>query len=429
MNSLSHKDSPGSGLPATPSITTKTSQANAAWEEPVSFPEWHEILALEPLDAQTRAHYAQAIIVYLGYCEASHERASIAGAKRYLDGGTQRGRPDASARAGLRWFFTAYRRCRGSDRKPGNRPPSPSLPVSTVIPPGTPSWEADLIRRIRLRGFLWNTEQAYRAWMNRFAAKVAPATPDQTGAPEVREFLTALAIQKVSASTQRQALNALVFYFREGLERDLGDLGDFRRARRGPRIPVVLSRAELDRFFAQLKGTWLLMAQLQYGSGLRITELVELRVQSLDLDRNRVLVFGGKGDKDRATVLATPLVPRLRAQLDRLRGLFADDRKNNAPPSLAPAGHREEIPGRRRPMAMAMAVPDGGMVARSADGDRSPASRARRKLSTRDQGGHATRCHRQTGDTSCASTLLCHASAGGGCRHPHRSRVARSCQR
>ena len=112
MNSLSHKDSPGSGLPATPSITTKTSQANAAWEEPVSFPEWHEILALEPLEPRTRACHAQAIIVYLGYCEASHERASIAGAKRYLDGGTQRGRPDASARAGLRWFFTAYRRCR-----------------------------------------------------------------------------------------------------------------------------------------------------------------------------------------------------------------------------------------------------------------------------------------------------------------------------
>ncbi len=94
----------------------ETSQANPAWEEPVSFPEWHEILALEPLDAQTRAHYAQAIIVYLGCRKASHERASIAGAKRYLDGGTQRGRPDASARAGLRWFFTAYRRCRGSDR-------------------------------------------------------------------------------------------------------------------------------------------------------------------------------------------------------------------------------------------------------------------------------------------------------------------------
>jgi site-specific recombinase XerD len=168
------------------------------------------------------------------------------------------------------------------------------------IPPGTPQWEADLIRKIRLRGFLWNTEQIYRSWMNRFAARIAPTLPDQAGSEEVRDFLSDLAVQQqVAASTQRQALNALVFYFREVVQRDLGDLGEYRRARRGSRIPVVLSRAEIDRLFAQLQGTWLLMAQLQYGSGLRITELVELRVQSLDLDRHRVLIFGGKGNKDR----------------------------------------------------------------------------------------------------------------------------------
>jgi integron integrase len=207
-----------------------------------------------------------------------------------------------------------------------------------VIPPGTPSWEAELIRKIRLRGFLWNTEQIYRSWMNRFASSVAPATPPEAGSAEVRDFLTALAVRQVAASTQRQALNALVFYFREVVGRDLGDLGDYRRARRGPRIPVVLSRIEIDRLFAQLQGTWLLMAQLQYGSGLRITELVELRVQSLDLDRHRVLIFGGKGDKDRATVLAKQLVPKLRDHLDRLRGLFANDRKNNAPAVWLPRG-------------------------------------------------------------------------------------------
>ena len=196
-----------------------------------------------------------------------------------------------------------------------------------------------LIRKIRLRGFLWNTEQTYRGWMKRFAVRIAPMTPDQAGPAEVRDYLTDLAVQQqVAASTQRQALNALVFYFREVVQRDLGDLGEYSRARRGPLIPVVLSRAELDRFFAQLIGTWLLMAQLQYGSGLRITELVELRVQSLDLDRHRVLIFGGKGNKDRATVLAKKLVPKLRDHLDRLRGLFAQDRENNAPAVWLPRG-------------------------------------------------------------------------------------------
>jgi integron integrase len=336
MNSLPQIPRPGSGPPATATITTKTSEANPAWEEPVYFPEWHEILALEPFDALTRERFGKAIISYLRYCRDSHERASIAGAKRYLEVAPKRGPFD---RDGLRWFFVTYRRRHDANRQTRPCPVVVQPPTPMPIPPGTPQWEADLIRKIRLRGFLWNTEQIYRSWINRFAARIAPTLPNQAGTTEVRDFLSDLAVQRqVAASTQRQALNALVFYFREVGQRDLGDLGEYRRARRGPRIPVVLSRAEIDRLFAQLQGTWLLMAQLQYGSGLRITELVELRVQSLDLDRHRVLIFGGKGNKDRATVLAKRLVPKLRDQLDRLRGLFANDRKNHAPAVWLPRG-------------------------------------------------------------------------------------------
>ena len=257
MNSLPQIPCPGIGLPITADITTKTGEEQAAWQEPVSFPEWHEILALEPLDALTRARFAKSIISYLRYYRESHERASIAGAKRYLDGGPHRGPLDRDA---LRWFFVANRRCHGADFQTIPRAQATPLPVPMVIPPGTPPWEAELIRRIRLRGFLWNTEQIYRRWMNRFAGRTAPISPDQAGATDVRDFLTALAVRQVAASTQRHALNALVFYFRELLGRDLGDLGDYRRARRGPRIPVVLSRAEIDQLFAQLQDTWLLIA-------------------------------------------------------------------------------------------------------------------------------------------------------------------------
>jgi integron integrase len=322
----------------------KTSNDNPAWEQPVYFPEWHEVLALEPLDAVVRARHKAAVIAYLWHCKKAHEKASIAGAKRYLDAGGQDGAQSTFARTGLRWFFVTYRQRHASD--PASHPLAVAslAPKPMLIPPGTPPWEVKLIRKIRLRGFLWNTEQTYRSWINRFAAMIAPATPDQGGPTQVRDFLTQLAVQKVSASTQRQALNALVFYFSEVEQKDLGDLGEYRRARRGPRIPVVLSRNELDRLFGQLHDTWLLMAQLQYGSGLRITELVELRVQSLDLDRNRVLVFGGKGDKDRATVLAKQLVPRLRARLDRLKDLFAQDRQNNAPPVWLPRGLERKYP-------------------------------------------------------------------------------------
>jgi len=342
MNMIRETIGPKSGVQTHATITTKTGETNPAWEEPVYFLEWHEILALEPLDALTRERFGKAIISYLRYCRDSHERASIAGAKRYLEAGRKLGQLDRDA---LHWFFVAYRRRREADLQPRPRPVLVQPPTPMPIPPGTPSWEADLIRKIRLKGFLWNTEQIYRSWMNRFAAKVVPATPDETGPTEVRDFLSDLAVrQQVAASTQRQALNALVFYFREVVQRDLGDLGEYRRARRGPRIPVVLSRAEIDRLFAQLQSTWLLMAQLQYGSGLRITELVELRVQSLDLDRHRLLIFGGKGNKDRATVLAKQLVPKLRDHLDRLRGLFANDRKSNALAVWLPRGLERKFP-------------------------------------------------------------------------------------
>ena len=207
------------------------------------------------------------------------------------------------------------------------------------IPPGTPPWEENLIRNVRLRGFQWNTEQIYRSWLRRFAAAVAPTLPDQAEAAQVRDFLSDLAVrQQVSASTQRQALNSLVFFFHEVLKKELGDLGEYRRPRRSPKIPVVLSRAEIDRLFTHLKDPWLLIAQIQYGSGLRVTELLELRVQSLDLDRRRILIFGGKGDKDRATVLAEPLVPKLRAHLKYLQGIFEQDRRDNAPAVWLPRG-------------------------------------------------------------------------------------------
>ena len=121
-------------------------------------------------------------------------------------------------------------------------------------------------------------------------------------------------------------------YFREALKRELGDIGDFQKAKfKHPRIPVVLSREELDKLFDALTGQTRLMAELQYGSGLRISELLELRVQSLDLARGRLLVRGGKGDKDRATVLSQKLVPQLQAQLGRLREISAKDRAENVP--------------------------------------------------------------------------------------------------
>lgn len=285
-------------------ITPKTGGTPKYWDQPVSFPEWGPLLELEPLESHVRYRHRQAIIRYLRHCKAAQKPASIADAKRYLEDGIAAEELGQIDRDALHWFFTTARQRQGRTTVAKAGAPMPAEgatsdvapPTPLPIPPDTPQWEARLIRIIRQRGLLWNTEQIYRSWLRRFADHVRPETPDTVGRNEVCAFLSEQAVQRqVAASTQRQALNALVFFFREVLQHDLGDLGDYQRARRGPKLPVVLSRGEVDRLLGQLDGTWRLMAELQYGSGLRITELVELRIQSLDLERNRVLIYGGKG--------------------------------------------------------------------------------------------------------------------------------------
>ncbi len=123
------------------------------------------------------------------------------------------------------------------------------------------------------------------------------------GGAEVRAFLSKLAVEeRVGVATQRQALNALVFYLREVAGQEPGDLSDFTKARKRVRIPVVLNRGECERLFAALEGTPRLMAELMFGSGLRLTELLRLRVKDVDLERGLVIVRAGKGDEDRVTV-------------------------------------------------------------------------------------------------------------------------------
>ena len=148
--------------------------------------------------------------------------------------------------------------------------------------------------------------------------------------PELpKRHLSDLVVNKgISPSSERQALSALVFFFKYAVKRELGEMDVYLRPRAQPRTPVALSRAELESLFAQLPEPWRLMAELQYGSGLRTSELLELRVQSLDLARGRLLVRPGTGDKDRVTVLPEKVVSRLQSHLARLRELFAQDRED-----------------------------------------------------------------------------------------------------
>jgi hypothetical protein len=279
---------------------------------PISFPHWKEALAQSSLSPQLKAAFVREILAFLKHCKSARAAATNEVAKHYLD--WREKQSSGPAREALRWFYREGRRALtpespqrtpqatdalvppgvSSGPPPQTRPPHPP-PAATDL--GSTPWEKELIRASRERGFLWRTEQTYREWAVRFARFIAPRSPFAAGGEEVASFLSALAVQgRASPSAQKQALNALVFLMQEALHRNLGQM-DFKRAYPKQRLPTVLSVAETRSLFAQMNGTTKLMAELAYGSGLRLMELLRLRVHHLDLDRGRLQVFAGKGDR------------------------------------------------------------------------------------------------------------------------------------
>jgi integron integrase len=161
---------------------------------------------------------------------------------------------------------------------------------------------------------------AYVAWIRRYILFHGKRHPAEMGAPEMTRFLTALVVdQRVSASTQNQALSALLFLYRDVLELDVPWLDGVVRARRPQRLPVVLTRAEVRAVLERLTGAPRLMAHLLYGSGLRLLECCRVRVQDVDFGANQIVVRGGKGDKDRVTMLPLSVKTDLARHLDTVR--------------------------------------------------------------------------------------------------------------
>ncbi len=172
---------------------------------------------------------------------------------------------------------------------------------------------------IRTNHFSYSTEKTYISWIYRFIIFHNKRHPEQMGGKEIAEFLSYLAVErKVSASTQNQALNALVFLYKKVLKTPLDDF-DFRRARLGKRLPVVLSRDEVLEVLSNLQGEYHLMASLLYGSGLRLTECLQLRVKDIDFNLNEIIVRAGKGNNDRRTLLLRLLIPQLERQIEKAK--------------------------------------------------------------------------------------------------------------
>ena len=181
---------------------------------------------------------------------------------------------------------------------------------------------------IRGRHYSIRTETAYLDWVRRFIAFYGYADPkSMDGTVEVKEYLDFLAMEReVAASTQNQALNALVFFFKNALHKPFGEMDAFVRAKRPQRLPEVMTKEEVQALFAQMEGVTALMAGLMYGGGLRLMECLRLRVKDIDFARRQILVRDGKGQKDRITMLADRFSEPLKSQLERARAVYEADR-------------------------------------------------------------------------------------------------------
>ena len=340
----------------------------------VWFPNWAVVLAKVRLKDLDRQAYRLAIVGYLTFCKRSRQRATVASARLFMTEVEARRRLSRSQlelwKAGMNWFFTAAQskhpkaellktetsneehrtfniqhptsdRERGTPCAPGKEPPLAAADL------GGPEWERALIRVLRERHYEWRTEQAYRMWARRFAGWLEGrgVTVPQAGELELRGFLSELAVRRrVAVATQRQALNAVAFLMREALGKPLADFSEFEKARPGKRLPVVLSKAECLRLMEALEATPRLMAQLMYGSGVRLMELLRLRIKDVDLERRQLFVRAGKGGKDRVTVVPKVLLEPLRLHRERLRHLLVEDQRAGAPGVWLPEGLERKYP-------------------------------------------------------------------------------------
>jgi len=201
-------------------------------------------------------------------------------------------------------------------------------------------------RVLRAAHYSPRTEAVYVGWVRRFVRFHGLRHPDRLRETEVVAFLTHLATEgRVSASTQQQALSALLVLYRDVLGRPLGDLGSVLKARAPSRLPVVLSRGEVQRVLEELAGTSQLIGILLYGAGLRLTEAVTLRVKDVDLGRGEITIRRGKGAKDRVTVLPERVRGPLAAHLEMVKELHQRDLAVGAGRVVLPEALDRKLPG------------------------------------------------------------------------------------
>lgn len=204
----------------------------------------------------------------------------------------------------------------------------------------------DLVRRrIRDKHYSLRTEEAYVYWIRWFIRFHCLRHPMDMGASEVKAFLSYLTNERrVSVSTHKQALCALLFLYKQVLETDFPWLEDVYRPNRPPRLPTVLTQWEVSAVLKEMTGTHALMARLMYGTGMRLMECMCLRVKDVDFGRREIIIREGKGNKDRVTVLPIALAAPLREQIEHARKFYVEDRAGARPGVMLPDALERKYP-------------------------------------------------------------------------------------
>ena len=280
---------------------------------------------------------------------------------------------------------------------------------------------------IRTRHYSRRTEEAYVHWIRRYILFHRKTHPSEMGVAEISRFLTFLAVDlHVSASTQNQALSALLFLYKDVLAMSIGDIPPVVRARTPQRLPVVLSRDEVGKLLRALAGQERLVVMLLYGAGLRLEECLELRVKDFDFDRQQIVVRQGKGQRDRVTMLPSEEREGLTAHLARVRQVHDTDLGARVRAGCPAVRGGSEVSERRHGLAVAVRVPGGAHLSRSALGRPVEASPAR--VSGAEGGGQGREAgrHHEAGRAAHDAPQLCDGAARRRVRHPHGAGAARA---
>ncbi|SHJ96094.1 integron integrase [Malonomonas rubra DSM 5091] len=251
------------------------------------------------------------------------------------------------ARTALWYFFRDYLKVAWAAGGTDDRPPAKARQYNSDSLSSAHQATLEKMRSTLVgRQYAKRTITAYLDWAARFLGHYPQRKIDDLDATAVRAYLTWLVEkQNVAVNTQKQALNALVFLFQESEERSLGDFSDFTRAKKPIRVPVVLSREEVAALLAEINPPFTLICHLLYGAGLRLMEVIRLRIKDVDFAQSQILIRDGKGRKDRITMLPETCRKALEQQIAKARKIHAEDVKRNYGEVWLPSALSRKFPG------------------------------------------------------------------------------------